>query len=452
MIKKLLLFILLFAAFKVNAQVDINIKLEQVNDSAYYLARYFSDKFQMVDTTFAIDGLINYRAAKNYPSGIYLLVDAKKARLMEFLLENDQQFTISTPLPTENGAIKCEGSVMTQLFFEQMQQSNAIYEKLQQLPQSPDQQPEREALLASLDELKNDIITQYPDSLFSKILLAMSEPQVPENLREDQKAAYYYYKSNFWNTIDLSDNRLLRTPLINTKLEQYFGQLLPQIPDTISNEIDQLIEKTQGNTVMRDYLIWHFTDQYQNPKIMGLDQVFIHLADNYFAKLEIANTSPSVREKILSRADQIRKLTLGSPAPDLWLVDTTDSFRSFKDITTDYLVLFFWDHDCGVCKKELQVLKDLYADENKNFEVFAIAANADFPAWKNYIAENKLNWVNVNGMKSMTEDFHDLYDIYGTPVIYVLNKERKIIAKRIKAEQIPLVIEHNQKSRQATNY
>lgn len=452
MIKKLLLFILLFAAFKVNAQVDINIKLEQVNDSAYYLARYFSDKFQMVDTTFAIDGLINYRAAKNYPSGIYLLVDAKKARLMEFLLENDQQFTISTPLPTENGAIKCEGSVMTQLFFEQMQQSNAIYEKLQQLPQSPDQQPEREALLASLDELKNDIITQYPDSLFSKILLAMSEPQVPENLREDQKAAYYYYKSNFWNTIDLSDDRLLRTPLINTKLEQYFEQLLPQIPDTISNEIDKLIERTQGNTVMRDYLIWHFTDQYQNPKIMGLDQVFIHLADNYFAKLEIANTSPSVREKILSRADQIRKLTLGSPAPDLWLVDTTDSFRSFKDINTEYLVLFFWDHDCGVCKKELQVLKDLYTDENKNFEVFAIAANADFPAWKNYIAKNKLNWVNVNGMKSMTEDFHDLYDIYGTPVIYVLNKERKIIAKRIKAEQIPLVIEHNQKQRQTTNY
>ncbi len=259
---------------------------------------------------------------------------------------------------------QCDDTIV---FFEQMQQSNAIYEKLQQLPQSPDQQPEREALLASLDELKNDIIAQYPDSLFSKILLAMSEPQVPENLREDQKAAYYYYKSNFWNTIDLSDDRLLRTPLINTKLEQYFEQLLPQIPDTISNEIDKLIERTQGNTVMRDYLIWHFTDQYQNPpKIMGLDQVFIHLADNYFAKLEIANTSPpSVREKILSRADQIRKLTLGSPAPDLWLVDTTDSFRSFKDINTEYLVLFFWDHDCGVCKKELQVLKDLYADETK---------------------------------------------------------------------------------------
>ncbi len=448
MIKKLLALFLLFTAFSLKSQVNITIQLEQTNDSAYYLARYYGDKFQMVDTTFAEKGLINYRAAENYPSGIYLLVDAKKARLMEFLLENDQQFAITNSSSIENSGIKCEGSVMTQLFFEQMQQSNAIYGQLQQLPQTAEEQPKRDELLASLDVLKNEIITQYPDSLFSKILLAMTEPQVPENLREDQKGAYYYYKSNFWNNIDLSDERLLRTPLINSKLEQYFDQLLPQIPDTISQEIDKLIDKTQGNTVMRDYLIWHFTDQYQNPKIMGLDQVFIHLADNYFAKLEIANTSPSVREKILSRADQIRKLTLGSPAPDLWLVDTTDSFRSFKDIKTDYLILFFWDHDCGVCKKELQVLKELYAAENKDFEVFAIAANVDFPAWKNYIIENDLTWVNVNGMKSMTEDFHDLYDIYGTPVIYVLNKERKIIAKRIKAEQIPLVIEHNQKSRQ----
>lgn len=446
-LKKLLAVFLLLAAFQAKAQVNINIQLEQANDSAYYLARYYGDKFQMVDTAFAKDGLINYRATDNYPAGIYLLVDAKKTRLMEFLLENDQQFTITNSTSTESGGIKCEGSIMTSLFFEQMLQSNAIYGQLQQLAQNPDQQPERDVLLTRLDSLKNDIITRYPDSLFSKILSAMNEPQVPESLQQDQKAAYYYYKANFWNTIDLSDERLLRTPIINSKLEQYFEKLLPQIPDTISQEIDKLIEKTHGNKVMRDYLIWHFTDQYQNPKIMGLDQVFIHLADKYFANLEITNTSPSVKEKIMSRADQIRKLTLGSPAPDLWLVDTTDSFRSFKDIKTEYLVLFFWDHDCGVCKKEIKVLKELYNDENKSFEVFAIATTADFPGWKNYIVENKLNWVNVNGMKSMTEDFHDLYDIYGTPVIYVLNKERKIIAKRIKAEQIPLVIEHNQKSR-----
>jgi thiol-disulfide isomerase/thioredoxin len=112
--------------------------------------------------------------------------------------------------------------------------------------------------------------------------------------------------------------------------------------------------------------------------------------------------------------------------------------------------LFFWDHDCGVCKKELKTLQELYVAQNRNFEIYGIAVNADFNAWEAYLRKNDLPWINVNGMKSMTPDFHDLYDIYGTPVIYVLDPERKIIAKRIKADQIPMVIEYDQKFR-ATN-
>jgi thiol-disulfide isomerase/thioredoxin len=152
----------------------------------------------------------------------------------------------------------------------------------------------------------------------------------------------------------------------------------------------------------------------------------------------------------MERADQLRRLTLGSPAPDLWLVDTTDVFVSFKSIELPYIVLFFWDHDCGVCKKELKTLQELYVAQNRNFEIYGIAVNADFNAWEAYLRKNDLPWINVNGMKSMTPDFHDLYDIYGTPVIYVLDPERKIIAKRIKADQIPMVIEYDQKFR-ATN-
>lgn len=443
--KKILLLFLIFYSFSAISQVKISIHVDQATDSVYYLTRYYGDKFQLVDTTFTDNEWITFEGDTNHPAGIYLLVDSKKNRLMEFLLEEDQQFEIYSAQAENGNQLRCEGSIMTDLFFEQMHQTNLIYSRIQEQAKTEDSRPKIDSLLNELKAIKSEIIEQYPDSLLSKILLAMNEPEVPATLKQDQKAAYYYYKNHFWDDIDLSDDRLLRTPLIYNKLDQYFEQLVPQVSDSIAMEIDSLIEQTNGNKKVRDYLIWHFTDQYQNPKIMGLDKVFIHMADTYFSQLEITNTSESVREKILSRADQIRNLTLGSPAPNLWLVDTTDSFRTFKDITTDYLVLFFWDHECGVCKKELKVLQELYHASDSLFEVFAISANADFPAWKNYIREHKLDWVNVNGMKSMTDDFHDLYDIYGTPVIYVLDSKRNIIAKRIKAEQISLVIAHDQK-------
>ena len=446
---------LFFALFfitlhSLNAQVDIKIKLPEVNQENYYLARYYGDKFQMVDTALIkSDSIVQFVQPEIYPEGIYLLVDQSKTRLLEFLIADDQTFTLEIP-NNHNKQLSCSGSINTCLFMEQMNYTNLIYSQIKLLEDNQDDLAKKDSLLNLLATYQDSIKTNYSDSFVAKILSAMEEIKIPDSIATDQRKAYYYYKSNYWNKFDLSDDRFLRSPLLNTKIKQYFEQLVPQQADSIIKEVDFLIGQTKDNNTMRDYLIWYFTDQYQNPKIMGLDKVFVHLADSYFAHLEIANASPSVKQKIMERADQLRRLTLGSPAPDLWLVDTTDVFVSFKSIELPYVVLFFWDHDCGVCKKELKTLQELYVAQNRNFEIYGIAVNADFNAWEAYLRKNDLPWINVNGMKSMTPDFHDLYDIYGTPVIYVLDPERKIIAKRIKADQIPMVIEYDQKFR-ATN-
>jgi hypothetical protein len=93
------------------------------------------------------------------------------------------------------------------------------------------------------------------------------------------------------------------------------------------------------------------------------------------------------------------------------------------------------------------VLKDMYQSKKYDFEVFAISTNADMEGWKEYIRNNGLDWVNVNGTRSITHNFHDLYDIYGTPVIYVLDNKKSIIAKRINADQLKLVFENDSKLR-----
>jgi len=437
---------------KAFAQVEITINLSDLKTDNYYLARYYGDKFQMVDTaTISDENTLQFKQDVLLPEGIYLLIDQNKNRLIEFLVSSDQSFEL-TLSQNENNKLICEGSSSTCLFIEQMNFTNEIYQQLQKFGDSKENLVKRDSLIQILESYQTKLVAENPESFVAKIIMAMKEPVVPDSIASDQKKAFYYYKSNYWNTIDLTDDRFLRSPLLNTKLKQYFEQLVPQQADSIISAVDYIINRSKDNLVVRDYLIWYFTDQYQNPKIMGLDKVFVHLADTYFAKLEIANTTASVKQKILERADQLRRLTLGSPAPDLWLVDTTDSFVSFKSIESPYLVLFFWDHECGVCKQELKALKKLYENPNKRFEVFGIAANADFEAWKDYIKSNSLSWVNVNGMKSMTPDFHDLYDIYGTPVIYVLDPERKIIAKRIKAEQIPLVIDHDEKFRKLNTH
>jgi hypothetical protein len=55
--------------------------------------------------------------------------------------------------------------------------------------------------------------------------------------------------------------------------------------------------------------------------------------------------------------------------------------------------------------------------------------------------EKQLDWINVNGYYSASGDFHDTYDIYSTPVMYLLNEEKEIIAKRLLTKELQMFIE-----------
>ena len=56
--------------------------------------------------------------------------------------------------------------------------------------------------------------------------------------------------------------------------------------------------------------------------------------------------------------------------------------------------------------------------------------------WKKFIRSKKLyDWINVQDGKTVT-DFKKTYDVYSTPVVYVLDENKKILAKRLSVEQL----------------
>ena len=277
----------------------------------------------------------------------------------------------------------------------------------------------------------------------------MRDVEVPDSIKNtnDTSYIYRYYKNHYWDYIDLSDTRFLRTPIFNKKVNEYFERMVSLQPDSIIKEIDLVLSKAKGSKENFSFLLWKFISEYQNPKFMGFDKVFVHLAEEYFKNndYEIENASVSVRKSIVERAEKIKPLILGSKAPDLILIDSSGNYVSFNHMANKYIVLFFWDSDCGICKREIKYLQENMADWNFDIGIFAININGDLDEWKEFIVKNELKWTNVNGTRSVTKDFHDLYDIYGSPVIFLLDKNRNIVAKRMGAEQIPEIIDRLEK-------
>jgi thiol-disulfide isomerase/thioredoxin len=131
--------------------------------------------------------------------------------------------------------------------------------------------------------------------------------------------------------------------------------------------------------------------------------------------------------------------------------DTLGVFHTLEEIKADFTVLVFYGPTCGHCKKEIPKIKkdvDSLITNGYNIETFAVATEFDLSEWKRFIHDQKTgSWINVadinhddEGNPVASSDWRDKYDIYSTPVVYLLDKQKKIIAKRITHQQIVEII------------
>jgi thiol-disulfide isomerase/thioredoxin len=437
-------------------KIKINIKNYQ--DTSLLLTSYYGNQVILVDTSFTSKpGIFAFEGSEPLPQGIYMAVSNKKIKLFEFIVGEDQHFTLTTDTLDYSMNIFVEGSEENSIFFDYMHFNQKLYfenldlqERLSQSEKGSKKFLKIQRQIDSVNQLAGDyklkIIDQHQQLLVSALFNAMREVQFPDSIinSTDSTATYRYYKSHYWDYLNLSDSRLLRTPLLGKKVDAYFNQLVVRHPDSVIAAVDLVINKARPSNEVISWLVWHFTSEYQNPEYMGFDVVFIHLVDEYFAKEEIENLTPSVLENLQDRADKMRPLLLGEEAPNLILIDTTGNYQSFFSLENEYVLLYFWDYDCGICKKESEVLKKFYKDTDLDVEIYAVNVNGDLDKWKSSVIEKELKWVNVNGTRSVTQNFHDLYDTYGTPAIFILDKDRKIIAKKIGAEQVEGFLEYQE--------
>ena len=220
--------------------------------------------------------------------------------------------------------------------------------------------------------------------------------------------------THFWDGIEAFDGPTDDNPVMASQLDFYFDKLVAPLPDSIILEIDRLIKRTDDNTDLRDFILWHLIEKYRHPEYMTQDQVFVWLYDHYFSQLEIKDLHETNLALIRDKAERLRRLALFNIAPDIRLGDSIN----LHSVESEYTVLFFHDHDCDVCRQEMRDLDSVCA-EHPEITALKIDLNSD-----------------TEGLGAL----YDAYDIETTPLIYVLNKDKRIIAKKIRAKQMDLVI------------
>ena len=513
--KQLLVLILVFAGFAAQAQ-EIKFKIADQPDTMVHLVKYSGKNVYYADTAEMVNGVVTFDGSKQKAGILALYIPNQN--LLEFIFSGEEDVYILSKGQNFMQNAEAKKSKENKIFYDYVQMIGTRKPKINELRQqlqteekgSPEFEKTQEAIVAlnkEVDDFRSNLLTEHGDMLTAKILKMSFEVKIPdapvdeEGNPIDKNFAYKYFKAHFWDNIDLTDDRMTRTKMFGEKLDYYFSKkMLVRHWDSVIVEAFDFIDQLDPASEMFQYTVSNLTNKYSKSKMMGMDKAYIYLAKRYYCgdgeTLHVGGRtfdpvqgadggSPAhwVKKKQLTKlCDNVGtriNLVMGAKPPNIKLRDTTNvTYKDFASLPNEYTILYFWDPECGHCKKITPKLQTLYEKKwrDRDIEIVSIGkcdSKELFDKWKLFIKENNLEFINIGLTYTMKEEamdetlgqpklkalleettleslnYQQTYDIFATPKVWVLNKDKEIIAYSLTVSQLEELMDNLQGKKDA---
>lgn len=445
-----------FLSYSQNYKIDFEIS--GMTDSVAYLGYYLGEKKYVQDTLPVKEGRFVAQGDGNLRSGLYFIYTPSFYR--EFIV-NEPIFSFKSPMVGGYDQVSLVGS-KENIVFRDFQIEMGIIQSLLYAKQTAlDTLKGKDSLAVrtSIRDLQNEsftyrkkVIAENRDLFIADFLTLMSDVAIPAMDSIEEKdarkmAQYQYYRNHYFDGVDITHPGLVRTPLFKPKVLNYFEQIIPQTPDTVIFELDQFLSQMEPD--LESFRFWTVTffTKYQESTLMGMDAVVVHMIENYYLNGRADWITDETKKKLQEELRFMKPAMIGNIAPALIVQDTSlKVFSPLASIKEEYIVLFFYDPDCGHCKKKAPILRAAYDDLQKlNTQVVAVSTSTDVDKWKEFIKEKEFDVIINAADTDYRSNFRADYNVRTTPQVYVLDKERKVIAKKLDVEQLVGFLRNYQK-------
>jgi thiol-disulfide isomerase/thioredoxin len=451
-------------------------RVEGLKDTVIYLGNYYGKSPYYNDTT-RVDSKGNFEFKGKTPDqiGKYMII-LPGPKFFDIIVDQEN-IDIVCSADNDINKIVVRESENNKRFFEYIRFINTKRTQREpidkilndSLKTDDEKKPFREQLEVLNKEViahQKDLIAKYPNLLFTKLLkmsIDVETPEAPAGLSDDEKARYQYYwfREHYWDNVDFNSPAMIRDQNIHRLIERYITQTLPQIPDTLCVESKKLIDRVSGNKDLFKYFVNFITYTAETSKIMCMDRLFVYMVDNYYKTGMVDWMDAAKMKQIIESADEKRYCMCGEIAQDIILPDATGkNWVSMKKSAGKYTLLVIWESSCGHCKKEVPKLHELYKKyKDKGLVVYAIGNELENDKWVKFIDENKLDWINVSDTPEIMKqdsaskliysgittlkslNYRTTWDVNSTPKVFLMDKDMKIIAKQLSAEQLDELIQ-----------
>lgn len=235
-----------------------------------------------------------------------------------------------------------------------------------------------------------------------------------------------------------------RAAALGGKLAEYYQTLKSESLPVQEQECDFLIE-TATDSLVRQFVALDIFKHYRNSKIMGAENVAVHVYDKWFAsgKVKMENEADLMEAKVY--ADFNRQSLIGKMVPSIRMETIDgDQFELFgpQDSIGGYRILFFYDTDCAVCKVETALLGDMLKMHDYPVEIYAIYVGDNDSSWREY-ARTRFSEVEAVHLwdPSLESDFQRKYGVTRTPRLFLTSPDGTVIGRGLDVAALEILLD-----------
>ncbi|MFZ4521639.1 MAG: redoxin domain-containing protein [Bacteroidales bacterium] len=438
--KWVLLVSLLAVAGLLQAQRKIEGTIRGFGANRVFLMSIYGEKTKAIDsTTSDANGHFSFMIINRLP-GMYRLQWAKDG--LVDLVWNQEDVEFVTTAKNAEDSLQIIRSEENKINREYSRLDRINQAKLQLLMPVVDYYPvkdpfyssvagEMELTQTSQQHFLDSLVKRSPGALAVRIAKAYQTPFIPAGMNKDDRVAFL--KQHYFDKLDFSDTALLRSMVFVNKsiayLSLYSNNRMPQkqLEAEFIKAVNVMLGAASVNPVIYkfwlDYLVGGF-DKYH------FDEVITYIADNFQdpSSCEDQERKSALQKKL----DTFKKIAIGKIAPDLEVPDTKGKPVKLAEIKSEFTLVVFYASTCPHCVAMTPRLKELYDKQQpRRFEVMSVSIDTSRTEWNAFLKEQKTSWINVSDLKGFNGKSADDYNIYATPTMFLLDREKKILAKPI---------------------
>jgi len=261
-------------------------------------------------------------------------------------------------------------------------------------------------------------------------------PQIPEVITSPEERGKFLVM-HYWDRFDFSNERLISRPEIT---EQAFVDYIHILQNYVSFEdakksLHYTLKKMKENDAMHAYFASLFEKYLYEPNSPFRNEEFYLVVLKQLIKS--SSLSKEEKSKYKFQLSMANKNRVGKKATNFNYTLASGETLSLYSIKSDYLLLIFFDPECSTCDAVIRQIKESESVNNAMkmnsptrtmLTVLTVYPGENLNVWLDYLPQLPAEWTNAYD-QGMVITKKNLYDINTYPILYLLDKNKKVILK-----------------------